>query len=304
MIFTVTLNPAVDKTLFVDQIEFDGVLRANRVLMESGGKGFNVSRVLNVLGVENAALGLVGGAAGKFLTADLTRSGVAVDFTQIEAESRTNTVVMSADNHYVKVNELGPVVSEAEIRQFIANFNEKVSEGDHVVLCGSLPRGVEASLYRSLIKIIHERGAKAYLDASGPMLEIGIEAKPDVIKPNQYEAWEIIGETLALDATCEYFLDRGVGMVALSLGAEGLLIRTKTGRARVIPPRLDECYPVGAGDATLAGLLYAIREKMSLADCAKWAAASGTAAARSTSNSFASVDDVIQMLSRLEVRID
>jgi 1-phosphofructokinase family hexose kinase len=284
MIITVTPNPVLDHTLTVPEIVFDTVTRATAVRDDWGGKGFNVSRVLLALGVESTALGFVGGATGQRLTAGLASLGLPTDFVTIAGETRTNVVITEADSErYVKVNEVGPTVQPAEITQFMEKVRQRAAPGDTWALCGSLPPGVPDDFYAQLIQILEPRGVCVLLDTSGAALRLGCEARPFLVKPNADEAAVFAGHPVdtrdaALHAA-RAFLKHGITQVALSLGATGLLLATREAAVFAIPPDVPVKNVTGAGDALLAGLAYALKHDLSLAEQARWGVAAGTASA-------------------------
>jgi len=296
MIVTVTPNPVLDRTLTVPRIVFNEVMRATSSRLDWGGKGFNVSRALQALGVESVAMGFVGGATGQMLERGLRDLGIATDFVHIAGETRTNIVVTDVGaEQYVKVNEAGPTVQAQELAAFLDRARERVRPGDIWVLSGSLPPGVPPDFYAQLIALLQARGAKALLDSSGEPLRLGCAAGPYLIKPNAVEAEEVTGREISSDAgalgAVEFFLHQGIELVALSLGAEGLLLASKLCTVWARPPRVRARNPVGAGDALLAGIAWALacpepaegwsrRERgLHLEEMARWGVASGTAAA-------------------------
>jgi 1-phosphofructokinase family hexose kinase len=284
VIFTVTLNPSLDRSLTVPRITFGGVLRATASRQDWGGKGFNVSRALQALGAESVAMGLVGGPTGQVLERGLGEMGIATDLVPIAGETRTNLVVAEAEGErYVKVNEPGPALHEDELAVFLERVRARICRGDLWILSGSLPPGVDSGLYAELVRLVQDRGARALLDASGEPLSLGCAAGPCLVKPNAVEAAEMTGlqiqtDSDALAAACA-FLRHGVEYVALSMGAEGLLLASAERVVRARPPRVQARNPVGAGDALLAGLAWALEGELALEEMACWGAAAGTAAA-------------------------
>jgi 1-phosphofructokinase family hexose kinase len=284
MIVTVTLNPSLDRTLTVPHIAFDEVLRATAVQLDWGGKGFNVSRALRALGVDSVAMGFVGGATGQMLERGLNEMGIATDFVHIVGETRTNVVVAETETErYVKVNEAGPVVQAEESAAFFDRARGRVRPGDLWVLSGSLPPGVPADFYAQLVALVQERGAKALLDTSGEPLRLGCAAGPYLVKPNTVEAEALTGQRIDSDAAAldavDRFLQQGIELVGLSLGADGLLLASKQQAVWARPPRVRALGPTGAGDALLAGIAWALARGLSLEEMARWGVASGTAAA-------------------------
>ncbi len=284
MIYTVTLNPVLDRTLSVPSIIFDEVLRATAVRFDWGGKGFNVSRALKALGSESVALGFTGGATGQMLERGLGELGIATDLTPILGETRTNIVISEGGSgRYIKVNEAGPLIREEEWEAFLAKVRQNAKPGDGWVLSGSLPPGVPPDVYALLIGLVQAQGGKAFLDASGEPFRLGCAAGPFLVKPNALEAEEASGIPVqsaeSARQAAAFFLRQGVNYVALSMGAQGLLFAGREAMARVRPPVVPIGNPTGAGDSLLAGIVWALERGGSLLEAACWGVACGTAAA-------------------------
>ena len=306
-IVTVTPNPGLDRTLTVPHIIFNEMMRATSVRLDWGGKGFNVSRALQALGVESVAMGFIGGATGQMLERGLGAMGIATDFVSITGETRTNTVITEAGaERYVKVNEPGPTVGVEELATFLDRARDYVCPADIWVLCGSLPPGVPPDFYAQLIALVQERGARALLDTSGEPLRLGCAASPYLVKPNVIEAEEVIGQQIQSDAdllrAADFFLRQGIERVALSLGADGLLLACQERAVWARPPRVPVMNPVGAGDALLAGIAWALQRQLPLEETARWGVAAGTAAAMREGVSVGTCAEV-EALYR-QVRID
>ena len=263
MIFTVTPNPGPDRTLTVPRITFNEVLRATDSRLDWGGKGLNVSRALLALGVESVAMGFVGGTAGLALERGIRNLGITTDFIHIADQTRTNIVITEPDGgRYVKANEAGPTVRAEELTALLDRVREKSQQGDMWVLSGSLPPKTPPNFYARLITLIRERGGRALLDSSGEPLRLGCAAKPYLVKPNVIEAEEMTGWDIKSDASAlaaaEFFLRQGIELVALSLGADGLLLASQREMVWARPPSLQVQNPVGAGDALLSGIIWAL----------------------------------------------
>lgn len=283
-IITVTLNPGLDRTLTVAALVENCVLRAQESRLDWGGKGFNVSRALLALGVPSLVMGLIGGFTGQMLTQGLRDLGLATDLVAIAGETRTNTVIQEAGSgRYVKVNEAGPPVTADDLCRLHARMDAHARPGSHWVLCGSLPPAAPVDTYAVLVRRLHARGAVVYLDSSGPALAAGLVAAPFLVKPNAEEAAELTGAPIddlaQAQQAAAWFLARGATVVALSLGAQGLLLATTERAVHAQPPVVAVQTLVGVGDALLAGLVDGFRRQASLDDIAAWGVACGTAAA-------------------------
>ena len=167
MIYTVTLNPTLDRSMTVAEIVFNDVLRASQVRLDWGGKGLNVSRALKALGGESVAMGFCGGATGKQLEDGLHALGIPTHFVTIANETRSTVFIAeSASERHIKVNEIGPTIQPAELDALLKRVADTVQPGDYWTLNGSLPPGVAADTYAGLTGIIQGCGAHACLDAS------------------------------------------------------------------------------------------------------------------------------------------
>lgn len=284
MIYTVTLNPALDKEYTVSTLVFDDVMRMDEMRIDYGGKGFNVARMLKSLGKESIVLGLVGGYTGKVISQGLEDLGIKTDLTIISGETRTNTSIVDAPkNHYIKINEKGPVVTNDEVESLLDKVNHLARENDYWVLAGSLPTNVPEGIYADITRIVNRAGGHVVLDTSGNPLKLGVEAKPNLIKPNQHEINQIFGsdasETDELLNLVERLHAEGIRNILVSLGEDGALLSATEGRWKALPPKIKAQNPIGAGDAMVAGLVWRLDEGDLINEALPWAIACGTAAA-------------------------
>src|SRR6185503_4961387 len=189
MIYTLTLNPAIDRELTVPAMEFDAVLRASEARVDFGGKGFNVSRLLRGLNESSTAVGFLGGNAGELLQKGLQSLGVGTDFVWVSDETRTNvSIVSQAHDHYLKANERGPLVDETKQKELLEKIDSLAKPGDWWVLAGSLPPGVTNDIYARVIQVLNKHEARAILDTSGESLRLGCAVKPFLVELNAEEA--------------------------------------------------------------------------------------------------------------------
>ncbi|RME82845.1 MAG: 1-phosphofructokinase [Caldilineae bacterium] len=265
MIYTLTLNPAVDRELQVTGIRYNRVLRAEKWRVDVGGKGFNVSRMLKALGEDSMALAFAGGHAGRFLQEGLQELGVATEFAWIPGETRSNvSIVDRQQQRYIKVNEPGPTVPPEAQEAMLTKIRSLARRGDWWVLSGSLPPGVPAHYYATVIRALNDVGAHTVLDTSGPALHVGCQAAPYVVKPNRAELGELTGLPTQTPeqwvAAARRVLALGAHYVAVSLGEEGALLATNDEVWLARPPRIHERNPIGAGDSMVGGLVWALRQ--------------------------------------------
>lgn len=284
MIYTVTLNPAVDKEMVVPAIEFDTVLRSRGSRLDWGGKGFNVSRMLMSLGTLSVALGFAGGRSGELLQDGLNSLGIDTDFIWVGGETRTNvSIVTEAHNQYVKVNEPGPVISAEEQTVLKEKVESLAHRDDWWVLAGSLPPGVPPSIYADLIHNIQAVGASVILDTSGEALRLGCAARPFLVKPNDTEAHNLTGLPVRTAAeiaeAAKAIQAAGVSNVIISLGKVGALLVDDQSVWQAFSPVIEERNPIGAGDSMVGGLVWALNQGLPLAEALGWGIAGGAATA-------------------------
>lgn len=306
MIFTVTLNPAVDREMTVDTITFDTVLRASDWRVDCGGKGFNVARMLKSLGISSVALGFAAGKSGELLSDKLQALAIETDFVWVEGETRTNvSIVSSEDGHYVKVNEPGPTITRADLAQLAKKVAERVQAGDWWVLAGSLPPGVPPIYYTELITIIQSAGAKVFLDTSDEALRQNCGAKPLLVKPNDEEAHELTGLPVntpaELAAVGTAISAMGPGSVIISLGKEGAVLVDGGKAWLAASPKIVAANPIGAGDSMVAGVVWGLSQGDSMQDALCKGIACGAATASQKGTSVGSLAQVNELLAQVQL---
>ena len=284
MIYTLTLNPAVDRELTVPAMEFDSVLRASESRVDFGGKGFNVSRLLRGLEASSTAVGFLGGRAGELLQDGLQRLGIGTDFVWVPEETRTNiSIVTQLHEHYIKVNEKGPLVDEAKQSELLDKIDELAKQGDWWVLAGSLPPGIGDDFYAQIVNVLNKHEAHTILDTSGESLKLGCAEKPYLVKPNTEEAHSLTGlpvDTLSeIDAAALEIRRMGAQNVVVSMGKAGALLNTSQGTWLTRSPKIEEKNPIGAGDSMVGGLVWALTQGIALKEALGWGVASGAATA-------------------------
>jgi 1-phosphofructokinase family hexose kinase len=305
MIYTLTLNPAVDLELQIGRFEFNTVARATQSRKDCGGKGFNVSRMLKNLETNSVAMGFIGGKSGEQLEQTLLSLGIQTDFTQITGDTRTNVSIVSEENaEHIKVNEAGPTISQAELDGLIMQVEKNLKAGDWWVLGGSLPPGVDVSIYAHLVTLIENAGAHVILDTSGEALLEGCKAGPTLIKPNLEEALQLVGITeQAAGKTKDWvgeILALGPKNLVISLGKEGALLATAEGHTVVASPKIIERNPIGAGDSLVGGLVWRLSQGEPLEEALRYGIACGAATASQPGTSLGTLADVNRLVTECE----
>lgn len=306
MIYTVTLNPAIDRILEIEQFRPDEVNRVERESRYAGGKGIDVSRALKEMGWESVALGFMGGYTGHEVAGRLGAEGVNCRFTPIDNETRTNIIVHDRSSGKVtSLNARGPEISSGELESFLKHLDHLYPPPTFMVCSGSVPPGVPPDIYRSIIEWARPREGQVVLDASGAPLKEGIKAAPFAIKPNRRELSELVGWEVktveeAVGCAKELHAD-GISIVLVSLGPEGIVGVSDEGAYHAVPPEVEVNSPVGAGDSSVAGFLISQVQGSGLVESLRLAAAAGTAAVLTSGTELCRKEDVERIKHRIVV---
>ena len=282
MIYTVTPNPAMDRTVMIERFAVGAVNRISRIQNDPGGKGVNVSKVIRALGAGSIALGILGGSCGAELEKMLGEAGIQARFIHARGETRTNTkVVDPVLGTVTDINEPGAPAEPEALDRMQGELLQLLRPGDIVVLAGSAPQGAPETLYFGLALACREKGARVFLDADGALLRHGVEAAPWLIKPNREELSRLTGGELPSLPACvkaaKALMDRGIQLVALSLGREGALFITKEKALYAEGLRVTVLSTVGAGDAMMAALALGSERGLPLEDTLRLALAASAA---------------------------
>jgi 6-phosphofructokinase 2 len=306
LIVTLTINPAIDRTISVDRLAFEDRAYIKSSGETAGGRGINASEVIHHFGGETLAVLTSGGEAGKRLEGLLSCCGLRLAVAHIAKETRTNLTITDRHGLTVNLNEPGPELSKAELSRVEKTLRDALGGAKWLMLCGSLPPGAPASFYAKAIAMARQKKVKTLLHASGDALLQGIEARPTVVTPNQQEAERLLGRTLLtrtqhLEAAAQ-IAKMGPESVILSLGSRGAIGAFADGLYEALPPRVDAVCPIGAGDALTAAYVWSMTRKAPPAEALRWGVAAGTASARLAGMSFASLAQTQEMFKHVELR--
>lgn len=271
MIVTVTMNPAIDKTVDIDTLERGGLNRIHHVELDAGGKGINVSKTIHELGGKSIAVGFIAGSSGKIIRSVMDEWEIENDFIEVSGETRTNTKVFERTGELTELNEPGPVVEEKDVRALYDKLESYAGENTLFVLAGSVPQGVNKDIYRKIIELVHKKGAKVLLDADGELFTSALEAGPDIIKPNkveleQYAGMDYIASEQELLTVAERLMKKGIATIAVSMGKSGAMFLQEGYKVKCPGLKVKAHSTVGAGDAMVAALSYAWSEGLSPED--------------------------------------
>nr|SFZ87944.1 Tagatose-6-phosphate kinase / 1-phosphofructokinase [Loigolactobacillus rennini] len=256
MIYTITVNPSIDYIVRLPQLTLGQVNRMQYDAKLPGGKGINVSRILNQLTVKNTAWGFLGGFTGNFVQQKLTTEQLTTDFTPITADTRINVKIKAAEE--TEINGQGPEITAAAQKAFKAKFKQ-LKPGDIVVMSGSLPPALPESFYRDLIPLIQAHQAEFVIDTTGQALLDTLSAHPLVVKPNQHELAALFNVNLDHDAAIVKYgrklLKMGAKHVLVSMAGAGAFLITPQQVYKSTAPKGKVINSVGAGDSMIAGFV-------------------------------------------------
>lgn len=281
-IYTVTLNPALDKTVRIPNFAVDQVNRITWIRQDAGGKGINVSKVIAKLGGESTAIAVLAGQTGQWIANALVENNIKVQAITVPGETRTNLKVVDTESGTnTDINEPGPEVTDSVLEQALVDVISKTSAGDIVVLSGSLPRGASIDTYGRWTRALRDAGLKVYLDADGAALSAGLEQKPYFTKPNDHELSAMLNRELTnvdeiATATSE-IVAGGIDTVCVSMGGNGAVYATANEVWYAGPVKVKVGSTVGAGDSVVAAFAFADAQGLSTEDTLRLAMATGAA---------------------------
>ena len=300
MINTITLNPSLDYIVKVDSFKVDSLNRTEEERIYAGGKGINVSIVLKNLGVENTALGYVAGFTGDEILRQIKNHGVNCDFVKLENGFSRINVKLKSDGE-TEINGSGPEITEKNLKI----LNEKLShltQGDYLILSGSIPGSVPDDIYESIMSSLLDRGVEFIVDATKELLLKVLKYKPFLIKPNHHELAEMFNVELKDDGDIikygKKLQEMGAKNVLISMAGDGAILLPENGEAikREVPKGILK-NSVGAGDSMVAGFLCGYLKNNDIDEAFKMGIATGSASA--FSEELATKDEVYKLLEQL-----
>ena len=300
MIYTVTVNPAIDYIVQLKELTLGEVNRMDYDNKLPGGKGINVSRILKELGHENTALGFLGGFTGEFVDDALQQLGLQTKFTRINDQTRINVKIKAQTE--TEINGQGPKITAAEVAEFSQQF-EQLTPADTVIFAGSLVPSLSNDFYLDLIKIIRAHGAQFVIDTTGESLLKTLPEQPLVVKPNNYELAELFGVELNSIADIVKYarklLELGAQHVLVSMAADGGLMVTKDHVYRSKAPKGTVINSVGAGDSMIAGFTGTFADTNDPQEAFKYGLACGSAT--TFSEDLATRTKIDELLPQIEI---
>jgi 6-phosphofructokinase 2 len=304
-IATLTMNPAIDKSSAVAQVVAEWKLRCDPPEYEPGGGGVNVSRAIQKMGGDSVAFYPAGGLAGRMLSDLLDREGLHHQAMSIAGVTRENFIVLEkSTGQQYRFGMPGPTLKEVEWRRCLEEMSRLLPHIDYLVASGRLPPGVPVDFYGQLAKLARKHSTRLIVDTSGEALRLAVEEGVFLIKPNLPEFAELTGQE-RVDEMQEERLARELvsthksEVVVVSLGAAGVLAASAEGAERVRAPLVPIRSKVGAGDSTVAGIVFALVQGKSWREAVRFGVAAGAAAVMTPGTELCRREDVERLYERL-----
>lgn len=306
MISTITLNPSIDKTIYVNKLVCNDTNRVSKVEIDAGGKGINCSRMLRELGADTKALAFLGGATGGYIRFVLESAQVPFDYVETDKPTRINICVEDMSGAPpTTLNERGGPVDHKEMVELFEKAKDLARESSYVVLGGSVPLGANPDVHKVLIQIATAGGAKVVLDADGDALVDGLQSKPFMIKPNRDEAERLLGKCFESKTDVARgaveLNERGIELVVISLGKQGAIACHEGIIYDATAPACECKSSIGSGDSLIAGVLYGLEKGLSVEQSLAMGCAAGAATAMSDGTDIGKKADVDTLLKDAKV---
>lgn len=304
MITTVSLNPAIDKTILLKDFRRGEVNRLTSVREDIGGKGINVAKILNKLNIPINVCGFIGNQNKPYVEELLAGEHLPHHFLEVQGPTRTNTKLVELDKGITTdLNEQGFQVTQEQFKQLKSLLIEAAAQSEFMVFSGSIPRGLSDKTYQELISIVSPY-TKTVLDADGSLLVEGIEASPYLIKPNIHEleaAYQIkFTSDTEIISFCRSLADKhGITLVLVSMGERGSLLITENACYQAVPVKVEVKSTVGAGDSMIAGMLYGTQKGMPAKEALAFATACGTLAVTKEGTMTLSLTEIQEILKKV-----
>lgn len=282
MVYTVTFNPSLDYIVDVEDFRLGMTNRTCSEQMMAGGKGINVSIVLQNLGIENTALGFIAGFTGEEIRRQVAETGIRAQFISIpEGISRINLKLRSIDG--TEINGMGPSIGRAQLDALYEKL-DTLTDKDTLVLAGSIPASMPSSIYCDIMERLYAKGVTFVVDATKQLLLNVLRYRPFLIKPNNHELGELFGVTLSTrEAVIPYarkLQEQGARNVLISMAGQGAVLVAEDGSVHLTPaPKGTLVNAVGAGDSMVAGFLAGWQERHDYGHAFRMGVAAGSASA-------------------------
>ncbi len=307
MIVSVTMNPSVDISYKLEDFKLNDINRVSTVMKTAGGKGLNVARVIHLLHSPVVATGILGGTIGSFIENQLDQDGIDHNFLKTDQESR-NCIAILHEGNQTEILEAGPQFSRNEGDDFLNHYQQLLEKAEVVTISGSLPKGLDASIYCEMIRIAETKQIPVILDCSGGVLKDVLqfqEARPFAIKPNIDELNQLLEIKITagdqLKKALEHPLFARIQWIVVSMGAQGAFVKHNQEHFLVKIPKINVVNPVGSGDSVVAGLAVSILQKKSREELMKTAMTAGVLNTMESQTGFVNSEKFDQIFNEIEI---
>ncbi len=285
-VLTITLNPAIDKTVTIPNFKIGKDFREKAMSISAGGKGINVSQVLKHLGTKTIASGFLGACGGNYISKELDKEKISHGFVPISNSTRTSlTIIDSKSNTITRLLERGPLVTKKELKAFQKKFESLLKYSQCVIFSGRNIPGAPHSFYAELIERAKRKKVLTVLDTSGKPYKLALLKKPFMIKPNLEEVEQILGKKTnsasKIKEAAFHFYKTGIEITAITMGSRGAVVFDGNEMLEALPPKLKRKNPVGCGDAFIGGFVASYIDKKDFTECVRMAVSCGAANALS-----------------------
>ena len=306
MIYTLSLNPAIDRMYYVPNLTCAAPIRTDDYHVQAGGKGINVVKVLRQLQEPTTALGFLGGAAGTHIEQTLKALGATLNFTPIKEETRTCLAFQDQHNQTLEVLETGPTIQKKESERLKKQLKKTLPKNSILVISGSLPKNIDDDFYFDIIQSLKENAIDVILDTSGIPLRAALAAKPYLVKPNLAELIALTDTDLSEESAqlnaMQTLLDQGAQNVVLSLGEGGALFANHQTSYKITVPKIATPNPIGSGDSFIAGFAYALKHGYNIREALRFASALGVSNAKNKEIGKIEVEDLEILQTQITVK--
>lgn len=308
MIITITLNPAIDKTIELNRFSVGRLNKVENSILDPGGKGINVSKVIESLGGNSIATGFLGGSSGHYIEKSLKELTIQSDFVQIEGETRTNLKIFDRmTKETTEINEPGPYVSEEDVIKLTEKVQLMIRKPCIVVISGSAPKSIGSDVFQTLVEVCQGLGADVFLDTYDAGFRAGLKAKPTFIKPNKPEVESYLGHEIRNDEDLKlagrHFMDMGIKHVFITLGKEGAFYCNSEKYVKLHSLKVDVHSTVGAGDAFVGGFIYALDHEYDIDESLRLAVATSAGAVMTVGTKPMNMEWIMSQIDRVGIEL-
>lgn len=305
MIYTCTLNPALDKIGQVDNAQLNKINRISRMETAAGGKGILVSRSIKALNHDSVAVGFLGGSSGNLVEMLLRREEMHYHMINVLGNTRTNLKIID-ENGVTEFNEQGPFILSDEVEALYDYFRSNLDYLSILVISGSIPKGCGKDVYVNLIKIAKENGAIVFLDTDYHNMLPTLPAHPNVVKIRSKTLGKFFGiETTLTEEDIEnygrQFIDKYCDMICVSTERNGIYLVTKNKMMHCLAMDLDMKCRIGVGDAFVAGFVVGLENGMNDEEILRLACASYTATSQRPNGLVRDPDEILQYMDKIQI---